>query len=136
MSIEINQTERPTNIITRMASGVIGARKFVKIDGAVCGQGERALGVNREETKDGLPMAVMTDGTMLVVCGEPLNDGDEVTSGPTGRAHKPVGGEYINGVALHSQPEVGHLVEIQFGGAVKAEAGLTTTTTTTTTTAG
>lgn len=138
MSVETFQTERPTLIITRnaLADNIVG-RTFIGINGATAGQGARALGVVKEDTTDVLlEMAVIIEGTALVLAGQPLNAGDQVTANAAGKAVKPVAGEYINGICLNDQPTTGQLVEIALGGctSVVGVSGLTTTTSTTTTT--
>jgi hypothetical protein len=137
MSVQTNQTERPTNIITRViGNDGASARRFIATDGTQCLQGGRALGVTKEEGLEGDEIAVVTEGTVLVVAGEPLAAGVEVTSDGLGKAVNVSGDEYVNGVTLNAQADAGQLVEIQLGGAmaVKAAAGITTTTSTTTTT--
>lgn len=138
MSVETFQTERPTLIITRnaLADNIVG-RTFVTVAGTTAGQGGRAIGVVKEDTTDVLlEMAVITEGTALVLAGQPLNAGDQVTANAAGRAVRPVAGEYINGIVLNAQATAGQLVEIALGGgtSVIGISGLTTTTSTTTTT--
>lgn len=136
MSVETFQNERPTNIITRViGNDGASARRFIGIDGIQCLQGDRALGVTKDEGIEGDEIAVIIEGTALVEVGEPLAAGVEVGSNGLGKAVNVVGGEYVNGVTLNAQLIVGHLVEIKLGGAmgVTAAAGITTTTSTTTT---
>jgi len=130
MTIATFQNERPTNIITRLAGhDDVTARRFVGVDGSMCLQGGRALGVSKLDGLEGAEISVITEGTALVTAGEPLAAGVQVTSNGVGKAVNVSGGEYVNGVTLNAQLVAGELVEIAFGGsmAVTAAAGITTT---------
>lgn len=137
MTIRVHQTEAPVNIITRTSSGIVAARRFVKIDGSQATQGSLSLGVAREETASRAEMAVIIEGTALVTAGCVLAAGDQVTSDADGKAVIAYNTEYINGVVLSACDAEDQLVEIQLAGgvpAVKSTVSTTTSTTTTTTT--
>ena len=128
-------TEKP-EITTMVASGEVIKRRFVKYSGARCtARGELAVGVSRDETQDTTKaMAVATGGTVLVEAGEALSVGDEVTTDAAGKAVIAYDTEYINGVVMRAQTEVGQLVEVRLGGYIQSTLPTTSTTTTTTTT--
>jgi hypothetical protein len=135
------QTERPLQIFTKTASGVVNNRYFVTQAGAQCSvKGERAQGVAREYAADGATFAVTIEGTALVVAGEAFaSAGLRVTTNALGKAILADATNYINGITMAAQSEIGQLVEIQLSPSriamAAGESDTTTTTTTTTTTA-
>jgi hypothetical protein len=124
------QTERPLQIFTKTAVGVVSNRYFVKQSGAQCTvAGERAQGVSREYADDGKTYAASVEGTALVVAGVVLDAaGIKVTTNASGEAMVARTGDFINGVTMAAQLTVGQLVEIQLSASGIAE-GITTTTT-------
>lgn len=115
MSVQIFQTERPLQILTKIASGVVNNRHFVKQSGAQCTvAGEKAQGVAREYAADGKELPLSVEGTALVVAGASLaTAGTRVTTDTNGHAVAATSGQHINGIVMSPQTVVGQLVEIQ-----------------------
>jgi hypothetical protein len=139
MTAFINQTERPLQVFTKVASGVVNDRHFVKQSGAQCSaKGERAQGVSRSYAADAKTYAATIEGTALVIAGEALAAGIRVTTNSAGHAIAADATEYINGITLAAQAIAGQLVEIQLPNAIQqmgaAESDTTTSTAEETTT--
>lgn len=139
MSTDLLHTEKPTLIVTAVASGAVSTRHFVKFSGAQCTvKGEPAMGVSRDNAADGQPLDVTVQGSALVVAGEALDAGVEVTTNALGHAVIAGKNNRVNGVTMRAQATSGQDVEILLGGYKIATVTTTTTTsssTTTTTTA-
>lgn len=132
MSVITNLTERPLQIFTKVASGVVQNRHFVKFDGSQCSvRGEIAQGIAREYADDGKTFPVIVGGSALVVAGEALADEVEVTTNASGHAVKAYTGEHIIGKTLVAQAVSGQLVPIQLYSDTQRHSAIDEPTTTT-----
>jgi hypothetical protein len=113
-TVMTHQTERPLQLLTKVASGVVENRRFVLATGAQCTvAGSRAQGVSHEYAADTKSFALAVEGTTLVMTGGAITVGANVTTDVDGKAVVAVATNHINGIALAAQSEVGQLVEIQ-----------------------
>lgn len=80
----------------------IEKHRFIGFDGNYCLPGKKALGISdvSTEKEQYLPYSVL--GILLVVAGETISAGDEITSGENGKAVVATEADKINGIARDS----------------------------------
>lgn len=101
----------PLLTLSRLASSVIAAARFVTPANAQATAGANTLGVNRSAAAIGDRIAVDADGTAVVESGAAVADGATIASDATGRAITWASGAKI-AVALEPATAAGQMIEV------------------------
>lgn len=70
--------------LTIIAAATILANRFIRYDGATCGDGDNALGVSVASADSGEPMAVDVEGVVPMIAAGTISAGSEVQSDADG----------------------------------------------------
>ena len=108
------KTQIPGIIISVTAAADLTARRFVGLDGNVCGAGAKALGVCDVDTASGNQGPVVLNGVILIEAGAAVTAGSQVESDANSRAI-PLNTGASNGYALDSASAAGELIRIVRG---------------------
>jgi len=128
------QTERFETVVTRIASGTVDARRFIRQNGKQCdGAGQKAMGVSMDCAVNGQTFPVAIDGTALVEAGAGIPSDVEVTTDANGRAVRATRGQIVNGRSLGSVSGLGQDVEVFLCTGISVYTTTTTSSTTSTT---
>jgi hypothetical protein len=95
-----NKTYQPLQSLTVKAAADLPPFRFVAIDGSLCGNETRALGVTEIEWLEDEYAAVVSLGTIVIETSEAILAGADVTSAADGKAKTAVAGNPVNGRAL------------------------------------
>lgn len=112
MSIAKGLTTHPLQAVTFTPTADIPAFRFIGGDGATCGAGARAIGVTKEDVKNGVPAAAATYGVEIIEAGAAVTAGAEIESDATGRAI-PLASGKSNGVALSAASAAGEKIRVK-----------------------
>lgn len=96
------------------AAALAHKHRFVGVDGAYCGAGDRALGTLEVETDAGQQAPVNVLGIVLVEAGAPIGAGEQVESDSDGRAVELDDG-VANGVTLDAAGAAGDIIRLVRG---------------------
>ncbi|MBK8946424.1 MAG: DUF2190 family protein [Ignavibacteriae bacterium] len=105
------QTEQSTLITSVLMPADRTKNLFIGLDGALCGNGAKALGVLNADTQANDYGPVMTSGIALVVSGAAVTLGAKVQSNANGQAIVFASGEF-NGFALDAATGANQLIRV------------------------
>ncbi|MBK7106633.1 MAG: DUF2190 family protein [Ignavibacteriae bacterium] len=105
------QTEQSTLITSVLMTADRTKNLFIGLDGALCGNGAKALGVLNADTSINEYGPVMTSGIALVVSGAAVTLGSKVQSNASGQAITFASGE-SNGFALDAATGASQLIRV------------------------
>jgi len=105
------KTEQPILITSVKASADTDPFLFIGFSGALCGAGNKALGVSHAKTPEGEQMPVTCIGIALVLSGGAVSEEDPVESDASGKAVTKVAGE-INGYAMDSATGADEVIRV------------------------
>lgn len=101
----------PLLTLSRLATSIIAAARFVTPGNAQATAGANTLGVNRFAAAVGDRIAVDADGTSVVEAGAAFADGATLASDATGRAITWASGAKV-AIALEPATAAGQMVEV------------------------
>ena len=106
------KTEQPILITSITAAADLSKNLFIGFDGAVCGNGKKALGVCNAETDSGEQAPLMSIGIALLLSGAAVSIEDKIQSDANGKAITFSSGE-ANGYALDAATGADELIRIK-----------------------
>jgi hypothetical protein len=110
--------EENLKTISLTAAADLSAKQyyFMKVDSngkaAVCGDGEKAIGVLQNDPASGQAATVGVDGVTKVVASAAITKGTAVASSSAGKAAAPGTSDVIVGIALTSSGADGDIISV------------------------
>lgn len=108
------KTHQPILVMSITAAAAIAQRRFIGLDGDLCGAGEKALGVTEYAVDAGEQASANVNGCILVEAGAAVLAGAEVESDADGLAITLSTG-VSNGFALDAAAAAGDVIRIVRG---------------------
>lgn len=112
--MEMNATQQVILTTSVLAASALAQRRFVGLDGKVCADGAKALGVAEVDTDAGNMAPANVLGILLVEAGASVAARAEVQSDAAGRAIAKTAG-ISNGIALDAAAGAGEVIRIVRG---------------------
>lgn len=108
------KTHHPILVLSITAAAALTQRRFVGLDGDVCGAGAKALGAAEFNADAGDQASVNANGLILVEAGGAIAAGAEVESNASGQAVTQSAGA-SNGYALDAATTSGDVIRVVRG---------------------
>lgn len=108
------KTHMPLLVMSITAASAMAQRRFVGLDGDLCGAGEKALGVTEYAVDSGDQASVNANGVILIEAAAAVAVGAEVESDAAGKAVTLSAG-VSNGYALDAATADGDVIRIVRG---------------------
>lgn len=106
------KTEQPILITSIKAPANVLKNLFIGFDGALCGNGAKALGVCNADTSKDEMTPVTSVGIALVISGNAVTLGDPIQSDANGKAI-PFASGSLNGYAMDAATGANELIRIK-----------------------